>query len=145
MAWDEKDKIKAMHNLLHLMQKKDGFDDEQLITLEQRLEQLDRIRFTQKSLANSYVIEEYDFASNSIVSEILSLVESDTDFIKSEDVQKYIDKVKMADQRVVDYRSQYDQIAARYNRFIELNKDYLKEIDRDHSGEKRALFRMAAE
>lgn len=143
MAWDERDKIKAMYGILHMMQDQAGFDQQQLNALEQRLEQLDRIRFTQKSLANSYVIEEYDFASNSLVSEILSLAESNDELIKNEKAQKLVDKVKIAEQRVNIYREEYDRIANRYNQFIEHNEKYLKDID--HRGEKKALFQMASE
>lgn len=145
MVWDEKEKIEAMHDILHLMQKQSGFDTNQLIALEQRLEQLNRIRFTQKSLANSYVIEEYDFASNSLVSEIISLAEADVEFIKNEKASKLVDKVKMAEQRVNTYRQEYDIAAQRYNQFLERNEKYLHEIDKEHSGEKRALFQMASE
>lgn len=143
MVWDEKEKTKAMHGLIQMMHQKEEFDDKELVTLEQRLDQLDRIRFTQKSLANNYVIEEYDFASNSLVSEILSLAEADTEFVKNMAAQRLIDKVKMCEQRVGEYRSQYDRVASRYNAFLEKNKDYIKEIDKDYTGEKRALFRMA--
>ena len=83
MAWDEKDKIKSMHEILRMMLEQGGFDKQQVRALEQRLEQLDRIRFTQKSLANSYVIEEYDFASNSLVSVILSLAEATDELFKN--------------------------------------------------------------
>ena len=142
MAWDEKEKTKAMHGLIHLMHQKDGFDDGQLATLEQRLDQLERIRFTQKSLANNYVVEEYDFASNSLVSEILSLAEADPEFIKNATAQRLVDKVKLTDQRVDEYRGQYDQAAMRYNTFLEKNKSYMKEIDNSNTGEKKALFHM---
>jgi hypothetical protein len=145
MAWDEKDKIKAMHGILHMLQEQGDFDDQQLIALEQRLEQLDRIRFTQKSLANSYVIEEYDFASNSLVSEIVSLAEANIELIENEKVQVLVDKVKLAEQRVNDYRNDYDRIAERYNLFLERNEKYLNEIDADQNGQKRALFQMASE
>lgn len=145
MVWDEKEKIEAMHDILHLMHKQSNFDDHQLISLEQRLEQLNRIRFTQKSLANPYVIEEYDFASNSLVSEIISLAEADENFIKNEKASKLVDKVKMAEQRVNRYRDEYDNVAQRYNLFLEMHEKYLRDIDKDHSGEKRALFQMASE
>lgn len=145
MAWDEKEKTKAMHNVLHLMETDKGFDSTTLITLEQRLDQLDRIRFTQKSLANGYVIEEYDFASNSLVSEILSLAEADPKFIENTVVQHWVDKIKTTDQRVDGYRADYDAVAIKYNQFLDKNKKYLHEIDKDCTGEKRALFRMASE
>ncbi|HEY5691351.1 MAG TPA: hypothetical protein VIS49_07845 [Cyclobacteriaceae bacterium] len=143
MARDERDKIKAMHEILHMMQEQKEFEIERLKALGQRLKQLDKIKFTQKSLANSYVIEEYDFASNSLVSEILSLAESNDELIKNDKAQRLIDKVKFAEQRVNDYREAYDRIASRYNQFIERNEKYLTELD--HQGEKKALFQMASE
>lgn len=143
MAWDEKEKIKAMHNLIHLMHEQDEFDDEQLISLEQRLDQLNRIRYTQKTVANAYLIEEYDFASNSLISEILSMAESDSEFIKNESVQKSVDKVKMTDQRVPFLRMQYDKVAASYNSFLDANKKYLKDIDKDCTGEKISQFQSS--
>lgn len=145
MAWDEKEKVENMHGILQLMQKKEGFDSEQLAALAHRLDQLNRIRFTQKSLANSFVIEEYDFASNSLVSEIMSLAEADPEFIKNEKAQKLVDKVKIAEQRVMDYREAYDKVAMRYNLFIERNDKYLQEIDKSHTGEKKALFQATAQ
>ncbi|MEQ8423651.1 MAG: hypothetical protein RIA63_03010 [Cyclobacteriaceae bacterium] len=145
IAWDEKEKTKAMHGLLKLMSKQEGIDEQQLHSLEQRLDQLDRIRFTQKSLANSYVIEEYDFATNSLVTEILSLAEADSELMKIETTQKLVDKIKLADQRVGDLRTEYDKVAIRYNHFIVKNKRYLDEIDKDCSGEKRALFHMTSD
>ncbi len=140
MAWDEKEKIKAMHNLIHLMHSQEGFDDDQLISLEQRLDQLNRIRYSQKTVANSYLIEEYDFASNSLIFEIISMAESDTEFIKNQSVLKSVDKVKMTDQRVPLLRMQYDKVVARYNSFLNTNKKYLKEIDKDCTGEKISPF-----
>ena len=143
MAWDEKDKIKSMHEILRMMLEQGGFDKQQVRALEQRLEQLDRIRFTQKSLANSYVIEEYDFASNSLLSWCFSLAESTDELVKNEKAQKLVDKIKLAETRVNDYREEYDRIANRYNQFLEENEKYLKDID--HIGEKKALFQMASQ
>ena len=145
MTWDEKEKIDHMHDIIHLMQRHGGFDDQELISLEQRLDQLERIRFTQKSLSNAYVIEEYDFASNSLVSEIISRAEADTEFMKNEKNQKLVDKIKLADHRVNSYREAYDQIAMRFNQFLESHKKYIDEIDKDQTGEKRALFQMAVQ
>lgn len=148
MAWnvmnkDENGKIKAMHELLHQLLSTSGYEQAQLISLEQRLEQLDRIRFTQKSMANPHVVEEYDFASNSLISELITVTESNPQFTEKTDLQKLIDQIKSADQRVAIYRAEYDKATTQFNAFLETYKDYLKEIDENANAQKRPLFQMA--
>ncbi|MBK5277438.1 MAG: hypothetical protein JJE09_01115 [Bacteroidia bacterium] len=96
-------------------------------------------------MTNSHVVEEYDFASNSLISEILSMAESNSNFIRKSGVQTLIDYVMTADQRVSYYRSDYDFIAEKFNFFVNKNKRLMKEIDRDSTYEKRPLFQMASD
>ncbi|MFZ6010275.1 MAG: hypothetical protein ACOYXT_07980 [Bacteroidota bacterium] len=145
MIYDDNRKIKAMHNLLHeLMISKPNHRD-LLRTYEERLDQLTRTRYTQKSMANADVIEEYDFASNSLVTELISLAESQTEFAYNTTLQKLVDEIRAADQRVENYRVEYDIIAGQYNSFIEQNRALLKDIERDSFLEKKPLFEMVAE
>ena len=145
MARDENHKLEALDDLLRLMLNAPTFEKGEVLELEERLEQLKKIRFTQKSLANSHVIDEYDFASNSLIAEIISLSEADTDFINREETNKLIKRVVRSDQRVSHYRTQYDIIATRYNKFIEKNMKWLDDIDKDYDGEKKALFQLATQ
>jgi hypothetical protein len=143
MLKDENLKIRSMHALLHHLLSTPGFDQSQLISLEQRLEQLDRIRFTQKSMCDPHVVEEYDFASNSLISEILTLAESDPGFANDSQLQDLTDEIKSADQRVNIYREEYDSATRQFNTFLEEYKDYLKDIDETATAQKRPLFEMA--
>ena len=143
MVNDENEKIRSMHELLHTLLSLQHYDKDQLISLEKRLEQLERIRFTQKTMSNPHVVEEYDFASNSLISEIISMTESDPQFSTSNELQTLVDRIRIADQRVNIYRSDYDAATADFNRFLEKYKDYLKEIDQNSSPQKRPLFQMA--
>ncbi len=145
MAKDENEKIRAMHSLLHTLLASQRNDKDLLVSLEQRLNQLERIRFTQKSMANPHVVEEYDFSSNSLISEIISLAESDPGFSKNTALQNMVDRIRIADQRVNLYRSDYDAATAEFNLFLEKNKDDLKEIDENATPQKRPLFQMASE
>ena len=144
MLKDENEKLRSMHELLHNMTMSNAFDKNQLMALEQRLEQVELIRFNQKTMSNQYVVEEYDFASNSLITEILSLAATNSAFIQKKELQSLIDYIKVSDQRVNFYRSDYDFIALKFNQFVEKNKDHIKEIDQDSSNNKRPLFQMAS-
>lgn len=145
MIKDEREKIKALHALVKLMKELTDIDEQQLHAIEQRIDQLERIRFTQKSLGNPYLIDEYDFASGSVISEILSLAEVDPATINHAKLQKLVDQIKAADQRVLMYRSAYDKITQRFNEFIETNRNSLHEIDAEVESDAKPLFQATSE
>lgn len=144
MVKDENEKLKSMHELLQNMSAV-GFYKSQIEPLEQRLEQVENIRFNQKTMSNPHVVEEYDFASNSLISEIISLAESNPTLVQKKELQSLLDYIKLADQRVEYYRSDYDSIALKFNRFIEKYETKLKEIDQKAVNDKRPLFQMASD
>ena len=149
LAWnvminDDNQKIDAMYNILHEL-KVSGADQAILDDFTERLNQLKRSRYTQKTMANSHIVEEYDFASNSLVAELIALAESQRQFAYNTTLQKLTDSIRTADQRVARYREQYDQVTERYNAFLEGNRDYLRDIDSDTFMGKKPLFQMVAE
>jgi|SRR5688572_860137 len=145
MIHDDNEKIKTMHSLLHELAVSNPPQREQLQVFEERLDQLVRSRYTQKTMENGHIIEEYDFASNSLVIELIALAEMQTEFSYNTTLQKLTDEIRMADQRVNNYREEYDAVVIAYNSFIEQNKNYLKEIDHSNSFEKKPLFQMVSE
>jgi len=144
MINDDNQKIKAMHNLLHELLITSTDERDQLTKYEEQLDQLVRLRYTQKSMGNADVIEEYDFASTTLVSELISLAELKTEFAYNNTLQRLVDDIRTADQRVDNYREEYDVIVIKYNRFLENNKPHLKEINHSDSLEKKHLFRMVS-
>jgi hypothetical protein len=144
MTHDDNEKILAMHNMVHELMITNFTDKDILTSYEQQLEQLKHLRYTQKSMANPDVVEEYDFASNTIVSELISLAESRTEFTYNTTLQKLADDVRLADQRVVSYREEYDIIVMHYNQFLEQNSKFLKDIDPNQSFEKKPIFQMVS-
>ncbi len=137
---DEQEKVEAMDNVLHQLLKTAMPETSQLEVLENRLRQLKQIHITQKSLSNPYVIEEYDFAASSLVSEILTLSQSNPSLIQNKNLSALIDKIKIADQHTSLYRSGYDSIAYEFNAFLERNQSVLKDIDKNGVIEKKPLF-----
>lgn len=145
MVKDENEKLKSMHELLQTMTSSDFFDKNQIVSIQQRLEQVERIRFNQKTMSNPHVVEEYDFASNSLITEIISLAESNSTFIQQKELQSLIDYINVADQRVNYYRSDYDSIAQKFNLFLDAHEINMKDIDQNAAHEKRPLFQMASD
>lgn len=145
MINDDNQKLKAMHNLIHELQVSNPSKREELKNYQERLDQLVHSRYTQKSMENADVIAEYDFASNSLVSELISMAESQTQYAYNSTMQKLVETIRTADQRIDGYRVEYDRIASEYNEFIDTNKNMLKEIDADTFLEKKPLFQMVSE
>lgn len=144
MINDDNQKLKSMHNLLHeLMVSNPGKRDE-LMAYQQRLEQLAKTRYTQKTMQNEHIIEEYDFASNSLVTELIALAEAQPQFSYNTTLQKLVESIRTADQRIENYRAEYDEIASEYNDFIVKHEKLMKEIDQD-TFEKKPLFQTVAE
>ena len=144
MINDDNKKIKAMHHLLHELKVSDPSKQELYQSYQERLDQLTKTRYTQKSMENENVIEEYDFASNSLVSELIALAESQKQFGYNSTMQKLVETIRTADQRVESYRTEYDHIANEYNAFLDRNRSMLTEIDQDSAMlEKKPLFQMA--
>ncbi|MEO5979949.1 MAG: hypothetical protein ABIS36_12760 [Chryseolinea sp.] len=143
MISDDNQKINAMQTLLHELESTSIDDRDKLERFGQQLEQLGRLRYTQKSMSNADVIEEYDFASGTLVMELISLAESRIEYNKNMLLQKLVDDILLADDRVNNYREEYDGVVADYNDFIDNNKPYLKEMNAD-SLRKRSLFQMVS-
>ncbi|MBX2963933.1 MAG: LemA family protein [Cyclobacteriaceae bacterium] len=145
MINDDNKKILAMHALVHELQVTGKFDAEKLETLDERIQQLKRIRYTPKSLANTDVIDEYDFASNSLVAELISLAESHSAFAYNTTLQSLVETIRTAEQRIENYRTEYDAVVTHYNQFIMANRDHMKEIDNTGTVEKKPVFHMVSE
>lgn len=144
MINDDNQKLKAMDHLLHELMVSNPAKKEELQAYQDRLDQLQNSRYTQKTMENTHIIEEYDFASNSLVTELIALAESQPQFAYNSTLQKLVESIRTADQRIENYRTEYDQIASNYNEFIEENKKFLHEMDEDTFA-KKPLFQMVAE
>src|SRR5690606_28950701 len=77
---DDTRKIRAMHDLLHRLMTNGQHDQGELIALEQRLNSLSELSITQESINDATLVEEYDFTTSSLVTELLSLARSDESF-----------------------------------------------------------------
>lgn len=145
MISDDDAKIKAMRHLLHQLAGLNPGNREDLKVFEGRVDGLVSLRYDQRTMSDSEIVSEYDFASNALVTELISLAESQPEFTYNKGLQKQVDDIRDADQRVNNYRDEYDAVASRLNQFIEENRNYLKGTEEKSFLEKRPLFQMASE
>lgn len=144
MINDDNQKINSMHSLLHELMLISTDERDQITRYEEQLDQLTRLRYTQKSMGNADVVEEYDFASTTLVRELISVAETTPEFEKNSTLQKLVEDIRLADERVNNYRGDYDLIVMQYNDFLEENKSHLIEANRSDSLEKKYLFQMVS-
>jgi hypothetical protein len=145
MINDDNQKIESMHNVLHELRVSGSVEQQVLESYEERLNQLSNTRYTQKTMGDADIVQEYDFASNTLVTELISLAEAQPQFAYNTTLQKLVDEIRLADQRVNNYRYEYDRITSEYNKFIEQNKDSLTEVNMDSFLVEKPLFQMVAE
>ncbi|MBX2967088.1 MAG: hypothetical protein KF845_13160 [Cyclobacteriaceae bacterium] len=145
MINDDNQKIKTMHSLLHELEISAQLDPEKSKAFAQRIDQLKRIRYTPKSMSNSDLVAEYDFASNSLVNELITLSEGHSAYSYNTTMQKLVVQIRESEESVENYRSAYDAVVMAYNRFISENREHMREIDHANKAEKKPLFQMASE
>jgi hypothetical protein len=139
---DEYQKIEIMNQLISKLEASNGYDKNEIVLLRTRLEQLQRIQFTPRTLANSDVVDEYNFASNNLIAELIALSESNAALLNHPDWQQLIDEIQTIDMRGVLEREMYDSLAWQLNFFIEENLALMPEIAPQSGLEKTHYFNM---
>ncbi len=139
---DEYQKIEIMNQLISKLEASNGYDKNEIVLLRTRLEQLQRIQFTPRTLANSDVVDEYNFASNNLIAELIALSESNAALLNHPDWQQLIDEIQTIDMRGVLEREMYDSLAWQLNSFIEENLALMPEIAPQSGLEKTHYFNM---
>lgn len=145
MIFDDNRKIRAMYHLVHELTVSNPGNRDELGHYEERLDALVSMRYDQQSISDPEIVTQYDFASNSLVSELIALAEAQKEFAYNTTLQKLVDSIRSADQRVLTYRDEYDKIATKFNRFVEQNHALLEDIDSDSLVVKKPLFEMAVD
>jgi hypothetical protein len=144
MINDDNQKIKAMQHLVHELIVTNPDEDRDFAAFEERLNQLMRLRYTQKSMVNKDVIREYDHASNELIIELIAAAEQKREYAYNSTLQKLVSNILSADQRMMNYRLAYDSLVGVFNRFVDQNKDHLLESDHSLSLEKKPEFQMTS-
>lgn len=112
-------------------------NQEEFRALKKQLEQLERIQYTHKTIANNHVVHEYDQASVQLMNEILTNVET---LLTPPVTTNLNNSITGTHQQLIQYRQLYDQLAFEFNQFVEQHQNVLKEIDKNYNLQKKPLF-----
>jgi hypothetical protein len=129
----ELDRSAALNSIIDNMQRTTLINDEEWKAYRSTLEQLERIRFTQKSMNDPHVIEEYDKACSELVRQLTVLS------IASAQMQTAADELASFNESNVYYRRYYDSLAYEFNTFIQVNSVDLS-LDSNLQLEKKPMF-----
>jgi hypothetical protein len=139
MVKTENEKAKSLQEIFNDLAP--GLTDKQLVaSFQTRIDQLERIRFTQKSLGNIHVVDEYDHALESILKD-LEVLHEKARGIDTGNLVDHVEWIKKAQIRSGLQRYRYDSIAYSFNKFLESNKNYLEDIERNIHLENKPLFK----
>jgi hypothetical protein len=96
-------------------------------------------------MANEDVVAEYDLATNTLIDELVSEAESKPQYSYNTTLQILVEQIGVAEERMINYRQEYDSIVFTYNRFLENNLQYLSETEEGATLRKKPLFQAVSE
>lgn len=144
MVSDDTRKFRTIHDLLHRLMSKGYHDQEALIALEQRLNAVSSFSLTQESIDDPTLIEEYDFATSALVTELTTLAKSHESFDDDPYLREKVQEIILIDQQVEANRRRYDAIVQEYNQFLEKHHDAVKNLELGMPLKEKPLFEIAS-
>jgi hypothetical protein len=112
----EMDKSRALQEIINDLDNASLLSDELRESFAVRMEQLEKIRFTQETVGDEQVVEDYDLAFQSLATDL-------------EKITKDKEEFKFLEEHSILNRVSYDSLANVFNAFVHKNKSMLKEVD----------------
>jgi prophage DNA circulation protein len=139
-AWNRvvKAETEKTEALRYLVEQLDTLAQSSIVAVfRQRIDQLERIRFTPKSVSNRDVISEYDQACQSILVDLASAAAT---YAHQPLVANRLTWINQLQASIFSHRQYYDSVAEAFNRFVEQHAHELREIERNAHLERKPLF-----
>lgn len=124
----EMDKTRTLQEVINDLDAAALLTDELRESFQVRMEQIEKIRFTQETVSDPQIVEDYDLAFDALVNDIEKLTKDNGEF-------------KFLQEHSIINRLSYDSLARSFNQFVQKNKSMLKDIDTDNTElETKPLF-----
>lgn len=130
---NEVDKSRTLQELLEDLDNAHLLTEELRETFDVRIDQLEKIRFTQQNIGDEQVVEDYDLAFQSIVDDIAKIAKTPG----SPDANAMF---KYLQQSALTNRKLYDSLARSFNEFVQANKKALEDIETGRELEAKPVF-----
>jgi len=142
MVADDDQKLAYMKRLIDEVTYTNEYNAVDVQEYYDRIESTKAMRYDMVTMAESDLIDEYDLAIQSLISEIETFARTHPKFDKYPLMLELINDIRSADGRVLFMRVNYDDFAKEKNSLIQNNPEYGKDIDPDNFV-KSPLFELA--
>jgi hypothetical protein len=127
MTESDDQKIGVTKLLLRELQAQAGADKTQLQGLERANARLKTRRYTQETMANSDLIDQYDTAQDSLFRALLPVAAPNGN-APTENARNFVEGLQQLDAGVVGFRVQYDRAAQDYNNYVKLHQAEIQSL-----------------
>lgn len=146
MIEDDDQKLAYMRRLVQEVSYTNNFDSAEYKAMMDMIDQLASIRYDQKTMESSQLIDKYDSATYETIRRVTAYAQEHPQFENYPLMQELVNDIQQAQEQVFFYRIRYDTLAKSYNAFIEDNEEFLVEIDNTRTDFKqKPLFELPAE
>ncbi|NVO31187.1 hypothetical protein [Hymenobacter lapidiphilus] len=129
MQLSDDDKQRNTKQLLRELSGLPGTDRVVLARLQYANDRLPARRYTQQSMADSDLIDAYDTAQDSLLRAVYGLVPVPTSpTVEATPVLMLTGQIQEADAELVGFRTRYDQAAMRFNNYLQLHQNELRQL-----------------
>jgi len=135
-------KLAYMKRLVDEITYTNQFEQSKVQDFYDRIEKVKSMRYDRESMANTELIDEYDFAIASLITEIETYAKSNPRFENFPTMEELINDIRNLDTRVLFERVDYDDFAKEYNSFIDANNDLRQHITEDNFS-RQPLFEIS--
>lgn len=129
MITDDDDKLLLMKRLLLEVSYTNNYDKNRFRELNDLIDQLSLMRYNQKSMSNSVLIDVYDSATFELTDQIIVFARSHTRYDDFPLMSELIDDINAKNNYILMHRIHYDSWAKELNSFKNDNESKLKEAD----------------
>ncbi|OGX84386.1 hypothetical protein BEN47_03225 [Hymenobacter lapidarius] len=144
MTESDDQKIAVTRLLLREIKNQPGINAAQLQGLERANTRLKTRRYTQQTMANSDLIDQYDTAQDSLLRAVYP-VAAPNDNAPTENARNFVEGLRQLDEGVVGFRLQYDRAASQYNTYLQLHQTELQSLGGKYADLKKLpLFTIGA-
>jgi hypothetical protein len=130
---NEVDKTRTLQELISDLDNAQLLSDELRESFAVRIDQLEKIRFTQETIEDEQTVEDYDLALHSIIDDVAKI----TSAPGSPDPKAMFEY--LLESSLVN-RSMYDSLARTFNEFVQKNKAALKDIEMGQELDEKPVF-----
>jgi hypothetical protein len=137
-------KLTNMQLLVNELKLINGIDSTKLPEFESGIESLKSKRYTQESMNISANIDQYDQATDQLWGNMKQFIRSNEEAEKYQVINQLVEEIGLADDSVIVYRHNYDEVLDRYNAFVTKHGKHLSKLKPPYNAWKqRNYFRLA--